>query len=114
MLATTNCHLLFATGSAAALKIVSRSVPDLILMDVQMPGTDGIQVMRGLKAIPRLASVPVIMITGRSEGKVVVDCLQAGAADFLVKPFDRNKLISTVERWSRPTALPSGRIPPQV
>ena len=108
ILAEENCHLVFATTGARALKIVGKSLPDLILMDVQMPGMDGIETMRRLKAAPHLASVPVIMVTGKSEGNIVVDCLKAGAADFLVKPFDRNKLISKVARWSRPTAARSG------
>ena len=108
LLAEENCHLVFATTGARALKIIGKSLPDLILMDVQMPGMDGIEVLRRLKAAPHLASVPVIMITGKSAGTVVVDCLKAGAADFIVKPFDRHTLISKVARWSRPMAARSG------
>ncbi|MDE2629123.1 MAG: response regulator [Burkholderiales bacterium] len=108
LLAEENCHLVFATTGSRALKIIGKSLPDLILMDVQMPGMDGIEVLRRLKAAPHLASVPVIMITGKSAGTVVVDCLKAGAADFIVKPFDRHTLISKVARWSRPVAPRSG------
>ena len=104
ILAGQPCHVLFATSGIEALKVIGKGVPDRILMDVQMPGMDGVEVMRRLKAVPRFASVPVVMITGKSKGTVVVDCLKAGAADFVVKPFDRHTLISKVARWSRPTA----------
>ena len=108
LLAGENCLLLLATTGTRALKIIGKGLPDLILMDVQMPGMDGIEVLRRLKAAPHLASVPVIMISGKSAGTVVVDCLKAGAADFIVKPFDRHTLISKVARWSRPMAARSG------
>ena len=58
---------------------------------------------------PRLADVPSIMITGKSAGNVVVDSLKAGAADFVVKPFDRDKLIAKAARWSRSSLLPAVR-----
>jgi CheY-like chemotaxis protein len=104
ILAGQPCHVLFATSGIEALEVIGKGVPDLILMDVQMPGMDGVEVMRRLKAVPRFASVPVVMITGKSEGTVVADCLKAGAADFVVKPFDWHTLISKVARWSRPMA----------
>jgi CheY-like chemotaxis protein len=103
ILETENCRLVFVASGAEALKILGTVQPDLILMDVQMPGMDGIETTRRLKAVPRLAKVPVVMITGQSAGTVVVDSLKAGAADFVVKPFEREKLISKVARWSRPT-----------
>lgn len=80
--------------------------PDLVLMDVLMPGMDGIETTRRLKAIPQLAAIAVIMITGKSQGTAVVTSMQAGASDFLVKPFDRDKLIAKVAHWSRPKDLP--------
>lgn len=71
-----------------------KTLPDLVLMDVQMPGMDGIEATRRLKAVPLFANVAVIMLTGKSEGSVVVDSLNAGAADFVVKPVHRLKLIA--------------------
>ena len=109
LLEAENYHLVFATSGAEALKLLGKSRPDLILMDVQMPEMDGIELTRRLKAVPRLADVPVIMITGKSAGNVVVDSLKAGAADFVVKPFDRDTLIAKVARWSRSRPLPAVR-----
>lgn len=62
-----------------------------------MPNMDGIETTRHLKAVPQLAHVPVIMVTGKSDGQVVIDSLKAGATDFVVKPFDRVTLISKID-----------------
>lgn len=97
-------RLVFAASGAEALNLIGRGLPDVVLMDVQMPGMDGIEATRRLKAVPLFAKVAVIMLTGKSESAVVVDCLSAGAADFVVKPVDRLKLLAKVARWSRPQA----------
>ncbi len=102
LLETQSCQLVFADSGAQALRAVGASRPDLVLMDVHMPGMSGVETTRQLKSMPGNADLPVIMITGQSEGSVVVDSLSAGAADFLVKPFDPDKLISKVNRWSQP------------
>ncbi len=99
ILEAEHCRLVFAASAAEALEMMGEHRADLVLMDVQMSGMDGIEATRRLKAVPAFSQVPVIMITGKSEGTVVVDSLKAGAADFVVKPFDRDKLISKVARW---------------
>lgn len=99
ILEAEHCRLVFASSAAEALEMMGEHRADLVLMDVQMAGMDGIEATRRLKAVPAFSQVPVIMITGKSEGTVVVDSLKAGAADFVVKPFDRDKLISKVARW---------------
>lgn len=90
-------YRLVCVGSAleamAALRIVR---PDVILMDIEMPGMDGMQATRHIKADPRFADVPVIMITGHSGSATVRDSFRSGAADFIVKPFDREKMIAKV------------------
>lgn len=91
-----NCQPLFAVSGVEALHLLHRTRPDLILLDVMMPDLDGIEVLRRVKAAPELASIPVVMITGKSEGRVVIDSLKAGASDFVVKPFDRNTLLTKV------------------
>ncbi|TAJ79103.1 MAG: response regulator, partial [Gallionellaceae bacterium] len=59
---------------------------------------DGIETTRHIKSVPQFAKIPVIMITGKSEGQVVIDSLKAGAMDFVVKPFDRAALIAKIDR----------------
>jgi DNA-binding response OmpR family regulator len=58
---------------------------------------DGLETMRNLRAKPTFAMIPVIMITGKSDGQVVSDSLKAGASNFVVKPFDRDTLIAKID-----------------
>jgi CheY-like chemotaxis protein len=89
LLAATNVDLSFASSGAEAIAMLATLTPHLILMDVDMPEVTGIETTRRLKANPAFAKIPVIMITGHSDRSVVVASLQAGAIDFIVKPFDR-------------------------
>jgi class 3 adenylate cyclase len=72
----------------AALKAFEADRPDLVLLDVEMPGLDGIEVLERLKGDPQLRLVPVIMISGIEDSESIVRCIEAGAEDFLPKPFD--------------------------
>jgi CheY-like chemotaxis protein len=94
ILAAENYQLIFAASGVEALAVLRRARPDVILMDFMMSGMDGIETTRRLKTVPQFAKLPVIMITGKSEGSVVVDSLKAGATGFLVKPFNRDTLIT--------------------
>ncbi len=96
MLEAENYHIISATGGVDALNVLRKARPDVILMDVMMPDMDGMEATRRLKAIPHFAKTPVIMVTGKSEGNVVIDSLKAGASDFVVKPFDRATLIAKI------------------
>lgn len=90
-------YRLVCVGSALEAMAALRTVrPDVILMDIEMPGMNGMQATRHIKADPRFADVPVIMITGHSGSAMVRDSFRSGAADFIVKPFDREKMISKV------------------
>jgi CheY-like chemotaxis protein len=76
------------------LKLAREKRPNLITLDVMMPGMDGWTVLKTLKADPQLSSIPVVMITiadDRARG------LALGAADYLVKPVDRNRLAGVLE-----------------
>ena len=72
----------------AALAAIGEDPPDLVLLDIEMPGLDGIEVLERLKADAKLRHVPVIMISGVDDNASVVRCIEAGAEDFLPKPFD--------------------------
>lgn len=87
-----------ATESALALRLLRRMRPDVILMDIRMPGTDGVELTRQLKATPQLRDVPVIMLTGDARRETVALSLEAGAEEFVVKPFSRESLRSKVAR----------------
>lgn len=102
LLAPENYRLVFASGGVEALNILRKMQPDLILMDIMMPDLDGIETTRRLKTMPQLAHVPVIMVTGKSEGAAVRDSIKAGAANFIVKPFERDTLLAKVASALRP------------
>ncbi|MDO8464964.1 MAG: SpoIIE family protein phosphatase [Gallionella sp.] len=75
-----------ATSGELALKVVAAQPPDLILLDVMMPGMDGYEVCKQLKANPRTRAIPVIFVTARTETVDEVQGLALGAVDYLAKP----------------------------
>jgi len=81
-----------ASNGEEALEAVTECTPDLILLDVMMPGMDGYQVARQLKATPATANIPIIMVTAQVERSARVLGLEAGAEEFLTKPIDRAEL----------------------
>lgn len=97
LLAAERYQVLFANSGLAALNMLRKLRPDLILMDIRMPDLDGIETTRRLKAMPHFAQVPVIMISGKSEGTAVRDSILAGALDFVVKPFERDTLLAKLD-----------------
>jgi CheY-like chemotaxis protein len=94
-----NMDLVCVESGAAALGVLRRRRPDLILMDVMMPDIDGIEVTRRLKATEPYASIPVVMITGQGEKNTVVASQKAGAVDFVVKPFSRDTLVAKLHKY---------------
>ena len=72
--------------------------PDLILMDLNMPVMDGVAGLRALKAEPRTAHIPVVIISTRSESHAVDACRALGCAGFVTKPIDRALLRATIKQ----------------
>ncbi len=97
-LADTGFDLSFATSGAEALGVLRKRRPDLVLMDIELPDISGVEVTRRMKAVVQFARIPVVMITGHSAKDLVVDSLTAGAADFVVKPFDRATLLARLRK----------------
>jgi len=77
-----------STSGALALELVERQRPDLILLDVMMPGMNGFEVMARLKACARTRAIPVIFVTARTDAESETAALEAGAADFIHKPIN--------------------------
>lgn len=84
--------VLIATSGHGALSIVARISPDIILLDAIMPGLDGFETCRTLKADPAVAQVPVIFMTGLTETEHVVKALESGGVDYLTKPINIDEL----------------------
>jgi CheY-like chemotaxis protein len=91
-------ELIHAATGIEALRLLGKRRPDLIIMDIDLPEIDGIEVTRRIKALGRFASVPVLMLTGHVEPQLFVDSLQAGASDFVLKPFDGTAIRAAVAR----------------
>jgi two-component system cell cycle response regulator len=75
-----------------ALQVASEEPPDLIVLDVVMPGMSGVEVCRELKARSLTRLTPVVLVTGNSEHKYRLDGLEAGADDFIKKPISRSSV----------------------
>ncbi|CAN7387973.1 response regulator [Pararhizobium sp. LjRoot238] len=84
--------VLIATSGKAAINVVDRITPDIILMDAVMPGMDGFDTCRNLKANPGIAQVPVIFMTGLTETEHIVHALESGGVDYLSKPINIDEL----------------------
>jgi two-component system chemotaxis response regulator CheY len=81
-----------AEDGADAIKKLSADKFDLVLMDWNMPNMTGIDALRKIKADAALKSVPVIMVTSESEKSKIIEALQTGAANYVVKPFQADTL----------------------
>ncbi|WP_369830525.1 SpoIIE family protein phosphatase [Mycobacterium sp. 1245111.1] len=79
-----------------ALKAIRAEVPDLVISDVMMPGIDGLQLVAALRAEPRTAAIPVLLLSARAGQEASIEGLQAGADDYLVKPFAAAELLARV------------------
>jgi len=82
-----------------AMKRLGEETPDLILMDVVMPGLNGFQLTRAITRDPRFSNVPVIMCTSKSQETDKVWGLRQGARDYIVKPVDPNELVSKIQAF---------------
>src|SRR4029077_4893014 len=80
----------------SAVAATEAATPDLVLLDVQMPGMDGYTVCKRIKANPALRLVPVVMITSLARSDDRVQALEAGADDFMSKPVERLELVARV------------------
>ena len=96
MLANQGYRLIMAEDGLEALAKLSESIPDLILLDVMMPGMDGFELCEHLRDNPQLAEVPVIMVTALEDRLSRVRGLESGANDFISKPLDRVELLARV------------------
>src|SRR5688572_16473022 len=90
-----------ATSGEAALDIITTEEPDLILLDIIMPGMDGLEVCRRLKANVALPFIPVIMITAKAGTEDIVAGFAAGADEYLTKPLEQAALVARVQSMLR-------------
>jgi len=88
--------VLEATDGLSAIEIAETEQPDLILMDVMMPALDGYEACRRIKANPKTAHIPVVMLTAKTQVAEQKAGLDAGALDYVCKPFTPKDLVAQV------------------
>ncbi len=88
--------VLMAQSAAAAMVVVERVLPDIILIDAVMPGMDGFEACRRMKRNPALAAVPIVFMTGLTESEDVVRGLEAGGVDYVTKPLQLAEVVARI------------------
>ena len=92
-LANAGHNTLIASSGDSALNQLSHHLPDLILLDVLMPGIDGFETCRRLKAKPDTANIPVIFMTSLSDVENIVKGFEVGGVDYITKPFQQDEML---------------------
>ena len=91
------------------LELVRRHKPDLVLLDLMLPGLDGLTICRRIRETPALANTRILMLTAKSEDADVVRGLELGADDYVTKPFSRSVLLARIQAvLRRPTNVTGG------
>jgi putative two-component system response regulator len=99
------CEVVTANSGPDALAAVEKKAPDLVLLDVDMPGMSGLEVCRRLKSSPATSMVPVVIVTAYSAVDDRVAALEAGADDFLAKPVEQTELVARARSLLRVKTL---------
>ena len=101
LLSNENYELHFADSGAEALSIAAEIHPDIILLDVMMPGMNGFDVCKKFRAMPNFNEVPIILVTALDDQESRMAGMKAGADDFVTKPFDSQELRLRVQNMTR-------------
>jgi CheY-like chemotaxis protein len=90
-------RVVVSASAEEALKRVRESIPDLVLIDIKLPGIDGFDLFNAFKKNPQFGSTPVIFLTAFNSLQAAITAKQQGAAEYITKPFDLEYLIATVK-----------------
>jgi two-component system cell cycle response regulator DivK len=99
MLSAAGYEMVEAHDGEQALEKVAASRPDLILMDIQLPGIDGYEVTRRIKADPALAAIPIIAVTSYALAGDDAKAKAAGCDDYVAKPFSPRQLLTKIREY---------------
>ena len=103
-----DCEVSEAANGFKALFAMERILPDLILLDVNMPTMDGLEMLTLLKSHPQLKKIPVIMLTSPSDHQVIPKITALGVSDRIMKPFAPDALVAAIRRILDLKPLPAG------
>lgn len=90
-------------SGARALKYLEKNKPDLILLDIRMPGQDVFEILQVIQTMDDRADIPVIMLTGMEDENSVMKSIELGIRDYILKPFAQNDLLERVRRVLDPS-----------
>lgn len=85
-------------GTAQAMAAVGREHPDLVVLDVMMPGVSGLELSRYIRREPGMENVPIVIVSARGRQEEIEEGMAAGASAYLVKPIGKEELLETVQR----------------
>jgi DNA-binding response OmpR family regulator len=103
-LAELGINAIMESASDRALECIRQNSPDLVMLDVLMPEPDGLKILQRLKADPKLAAIPVIMVSAKAAEEYLIQAFDLGAADYLIKPFRLPELKARVRKALRDRA----------
>jgi len=110
-------RVLQAEGGAEALSLLASRRPDLVMLDVLMPGMDGYETCRRIRALPEVGDTPVLFLTALGDLETHRAAMESGADDFLTKPLNRTELLIRVRsllRIKQLFVLPANSIAPDI
>ena len=90
-------HVHTANNGRDAYSILKKEPVDLVILDINMPGIDGITILKEMQGSPELASIPVVMLTALDDSKTTLECMRLGACGYLSKPYSGQSLMQQVE-----------------
>lgn len=90
--------VVFENGQVGYDELLVADRPDLILMDIMMPGMDGLEVLKKIKDNDKLKDIPVVLLTALSQQNIVVQGIKAGAVDYIRKPFHPVEMVDRLKK----------------
>ena len=90
---------ILAENGVDALEKLKEGLPNLILLDIAMPGMDGFELLQRIRRNPNTAQMPVVMLTARGDTSAIMESQRLRATDYLTKPVELHDLISTIQRY---------------
>jgi len=97
--------VLSASSGPEALNLIRTVEPVAVILDVRMPGGDGLKALDAIKSDPVTRKLPVMMLTGERDSETVMTAMDAGASDYMVKPFHPDRLLERVNRLVKSSAM---------
>jgi two-component system phosphate regulon response regulator PhoB len=105
-------EVLPARNGAEALALIRKIHPAAIILDIDMPGMSGIEALDAIKADPAIDKLPVMILTGERNTETVMQAMGSGASDYLVKPFQPDRLLDRVNRMVQAGVAQRMQTPP--